>query len=419
MKLIDRLSNYKYFALFLYLTLIAGFLYDENLNFGSYYDWVNAYNSPIKDFSENFTKTLLNYDQYGQRHSPLYLIILSLFLDLNFSFDQIRFIHLHISLSLIWIFYNCLKLKFHNIDKKYLQLLSLVIFLSPTFRSLSIWPDSRLPGLILFTTSIYYFLKFERFYSIKYAWFSTLSLIISAYVSPNFSVFFLYYFFFFFKGLKYKDLLILCSFIFLAGLPAIYYIFYLEINFLFSNSFDTNNIDRNSIFLKFNFADKILIISTIIFFHIIPILSLKEIHNKFFAYIKKNIKKILIPLFFLFYFFAYKFFTGGGIFFQLSNLLFDNNYLFFIICFFSFSFIMYISKLSIDNLFLIFLIIVSNIQYSIYHKYYEPMILIIFFTLIKNLDLKFFFKDKKGLIYLYLFCFLYVLARIFKIFFLE
>lgn len=419
MKLIDRLSNYKYFALFLYLTLIAGFLYDENLNFGSYYDWVNAYNSPIKDFSENFTKTLLNYDQYGQRHSPLYLIILSLFLDLNFSFDQIRFIHLHISLSLIWIFYNCLKLKFHNIDKKYLQLLSLVIFLSPTFRSLSIWPDSRLPGLILFTTSIYYFLKFERFYSIKYAWFSTLSLIISAYVSPNFSVFFLYYFFFFFKGLKYKDLLILCSFTFLAGLPAIYYIFYLEINFLFSNSFDTNNIDRNSIFLKFNFADKILIISTIIFFHIIPILSLKEIHNKFFAYIKKNIKKILIPLFFLFYFFAYKFFTGGGIFFQLSNLLFDNNYLFFIICFFSFSFIMYISKLSIDNLFLIFLIIVSNIQYSIYHKYYEPMILIIFFTLIKNLDLKFFFKDKKGLIYLYLFCFLYVLARIFKIFFLE
>ena len=198
MKLIDRLSNYKYVVLFLYLTLIAGFLQAENLNFGSYYDWVNAYNSPIKDFSENFTKTLLNYDQYGQRHSPLYLIILSLFLDLNFSFDQIRFIHLHISLSLIWIFYNCLKLKFHNIDKKYLQLLSLVIFLSPTFRSLSIWPDSRLPGLILFTTSIYYFLKFERFYSIKYAWFSTLSLIISAYVSPNFSVFFLYYFFFFF-----------------------------------------------------------------------------------------------------------------------------------------------------------------------------------------------------------------------------
>ncbi|MDC1146761.1 hypothetical protein OAS84_03105, partial [Candidatus Pelagibacter sp.] len=69
MKLIDRFFNYNLFGLFLYLTLILGFLYEENLNFGSYYDWINAYNFPIKSFSDNFTKTLLNYDQFGQRHS--------------------------------------------------------------------------------------------------------------------------------------------------------------------------------------------------------------------------------------------------------------------------------------------------------------------------------------------------------------
>ena len=38
-----------------------------------------------------------------------------------------------------------------------------LIFLSPTFRSLAIWPDSRLFGLILFAMSIYYFLKFIIF----------------------------------------------------------------------------------------------------------------------------------------------------------------------------------------------------------------------------------------------------------------
>jgi len=418
MKLKDKLSNYNFFCLFLYLTLIIGFLYEENLNFGSYYDWTNAYKLPIKDFSENFTKTLLNYEKYGQRHSPVYLIFLSFFLDLNFSFDQIRLVHLHLSLSLVWIFYKCLRLKFQNIDKRYLQLLSLVIFLSPTFRSLSIWPDSRLPGLILFSLSIYYFLHFLKFNSLKYAWFTCFSLIISAYISPNFLVFFLYYFFFFFKRLEFKYFIILPFFTCLVGVPAVYYIFFLEVNFLFTNSFDTDIVDNNLFFLKYNLVDKILIISSIIFFHLLPILFFKEIYNKFFGYIKKNLIKILIPLFLFFYFFAYKVFTGGGIFFQLSNILFDNNYLFFIVCFFSYSFIMFLSKLNIVNLLLISLIIASNIQYSIYHKYYEPMILIVFFTLFQNLDLKFFFQDKKGLVYLYLFSSFYILARIFKIFFL-
>ena len=414
MKLIDRFFNYNLFGIFLYLTLILGFLYEENLNFGSYYDWINAYNFPIKSFSDNFTETLLNYDQFGQRHSPVYLIFLSLFLDLNFNFDQIRLIHLHLSLSLIWIFYSCLKLKFRNIDKRYLQLLSLVIFLSPSFRSLSIWPDSRLPGLILFSLSIYYFLKFSRFNTLRYAWFTFFSLILSAYISPNFSVFFLYYFFFFFKKLKFINLMILSFFTCLAAAPAIYYIFVLEINFLFSNTFDSDIVANNSLLLKFNISDKILIISSIILFHLTPILAHKEIHNQFFRYIKKNLIIILIPLFIFFYLFAYKFFTGGGIFFQFSHLLFDNNYLFFIISFFSLSFIMYLSNLSIGNFYLIFLLIVSNIQYSIYHKYYEPLILIIFFTLFQNLDLKFFFQNKKGLVYLYLFSLCYILVRIFN-----
>ena len=414
MKLIDRFFNYNLFGIFLYLTLILGFLYEENLNFGSYYDWINAYNFPIKSFSDNFTETLLNYDQFGQRHSPVYLIFLSLFLDLNFNFDQIRLIHLHLSLSLIWIFYSCLKLKFRNIDKRYLQLLSLVIFLSPSFRSLSIWPDSRLPGLILFSLSIYYFLKFSRFNTLRYAWFTFFSLILSAYISPNFSVFFLYYFFFFFKKLKFINLMILSFFTCLAAAPAIYYIFVLEINFLFSNTFDSDIVANNSFLLKFNFSDKILIISSIILFHLTPILAHKEIYNQLFGYIKKNLIIILIPLFIFFYLFAYKFFTGGGIFFQFSHLLFDNNYLFFIICFFSLSFIMYLSNLSIGNFYLIFLLIVSNIQYSIYHKYYEPLILIIFFTLFQNLDLKFFFQGKKGLVYLYLFSLFFILVRIFN-----
>ena len=148
--------------LFLYLTLIIGFIYGENLNYGAYGDWVGANREPIKDFSNNFTYTFLNYDSYGHRHSPIYLIFLSLFLDLGLDIDQVRFFHLHLCISLIVIFYQCLRLKFTNINNNYLFLLSLIIFLSPTFRSLAIWPDSRLPGLIFFVLTIYFFLKFRK-----------------------------------------------------------------------------------------------------------------------------------------------------------------------------------------------------------------------------------------------------------------
>ena len=79
MNRIGKINNYNFFTFFLYLTLILGFIFNENLNFGSYYDWINVYKLPINDFSLNFKETLLSYDQYGQRHSPIYLIFLSIF----------------------------------------------------------------------------------------------------------------------------------------------------------------------------------------------------------------------------------------------------------------------------------------------------------------------------------------------------
>ena len=161
MNLIHKIKNLNInnIAIFftLYLSLIIGFLYNENLNYGSYGDWISSNLEPTKDFSNNFLHTFLNFDQYGHRHSPVYVIFLSFFLDIGFDIDQVRLIHLHLSISLVVIFYMCLKLKFKKINNNYLVALSLILFLSPTFRSLSIWPDSRLPGLTFFVLTIYFF----------------------------------------------------------------------------------------------------------------------------------------------------------------------------------------------------------------------------------------------------------------------
>ena len=155
---ISNINNIVFF-IFLYLSLIAGFLNGESLNYGSYGDWVNGNKEVISDFSSNFLYTFLNYDDYAHRHSPIYLIFLSLFLDLGFELDQVRLIHLHLCILLIVIFYKCLKLKFKNINNNYLVATSFIIFLSPTFRSLAIWPDSRIPGLIFFVLTIFFFFK--------------------------------------------------------------------------------------------------------------------------------------------------------------------------------------------------------------------------------------------------------------------
>jgi hypothetical protein len=408
-------SNIVLFSIF-YLSLIIGFLYNENLNSGSYGDWIGGNLEPIKSFSNDFLYTFLNFDDYGHRHSPTYLIFLSLLLKLGVDIDQVRLVHLHLSILLFIFFYMCLKLKFENINNNHLILLSLIVFLSPTFRSLAIWPDSRLPGLIFFVLTIYFFLKFKKTDKFKYTWFTCITLIISSYISPNFSIFFPYFFFFFIKKYKLIKLSLLIIFNFLLALPMLYYIFILDVNFLLAGN--TPGALNEHISLSFNFSDKIMLISSIIFFHLSPALIQSNLYK---PYLKFLINKslVLIPLIgCLIYFFNYQAeYTGGGIFFHLSNTIFNNNYLFFATSILSIGFVVYIASLNLNNFALLFLLIMSNIQNTIYHKYYEPLIIVLYFTLLSHVEAENFLKEKKYIYYLYLLSFTFIFMRILKNFY--
>jgi len=409
--------NIAVFSAILYLSLIAGFFYGEDLNYGAYPDWLGSNITPINDFSNNFLNTLLNYDDYGHRHSPVYLIFLSLFLDLGFNIDQVRMIHLHFCILLILFFYKCLILKFNNVKSNYLVLLSLIIFLSPTFRSLSIWPDSRLPGLIFFVLTIYFFLKFKKTDHYKYTWYTCISLIISSYISPNFSIFFPYFFFFFIKRFKFSKLKLLIFFNFLAALPFLYYIFILDINFLTAGQ--TPGLNGQTVDFDFNFSNKLMLISSIVFFHLSTILVQSKFYKPFFEFLLNKSIVLLLLIICLVYFFNYQLsYTGGGIFFILSNLLFDNNYLFFISSIFFIGFVTYVGFLNLNNFSLLCILVISNIQNTIYHKYYEPLIIIMYFTLLKQVEAENFFQKKTNLFYLYCLSVSFILMRLFKIFYL-
>jgi hypothetical protein len=130
----------KYLLLILYFSLIIGFFLNENTLGGSLSDYQNQ-KIISKKFSENFFNTFLNYDKEPHRHSPLLIIILAIFEKFNINDIIIRLINLHFLLLIIFFFNKCLEVKFNNINKKIFNIISLLIFLSPTFRSLAIWPD--------------------------------------------------------------------------------------------------------------------------------------------------------------------------------------------------------------------------------------------------------------------------------------
>ena len=392
------------FFFFLYITLIISFFLGEDSTGGAFRDYHN-HTFASEAFASDFFKTFYEYDSYRTRHSPILIIFLSLFEKIELPDIFIRLIHLHICLILPFLFYKCLTVKFHEIDKKILFFLSSLIFLSPTFRSLSIWPDSRLLGLILFTLGVYYFLKFEESKNFKFAIYNVIILALSAYISPNFSVFSVFFLlnFVFNYGIFSKKILSIIILNLVLALPAFYYIFVLDVNFLLKSA--AIGVEENERLFN-NLFNNVLISFSIILFYLIPFL--------FFKIIKTNnifdIRNILISILIFsvcVYNFDYNYsYSGGGIFFKVSYYLFQNNYLFYLISFFAILVICSLLSKNYFNILLIITIVFNNPQYTIYHKYFDPFLLIVFLTIFSfSLDLKKIFITKN-----YMFIFIYFLA---------
>ena len=397
------------FFLILYTSLIISFFLGENSTGGAIGDYINQKRAS-QAFASEFLKTFLEYDTYGTRHSPILIIFLSLFEKIKLPDVFIRLIHLHLALFLPFIFYKCLSVKFKEIDKKILFFLSCLIFLSPTFRSLAIWPDSRLLGLILFVISIYYFLKFEESKNFKFAIYNVIFLALSAYLSPNFSVFSIYFFtkFVLNYGILSKKIFSIITINFALALPIFYYIFVLDVNFLIKSA--AIGIEENEKIIFNNLFNDILITFSIIFFYLIPFIFLKIIRIKNIFNLKEILISISIFSICVFYFDYNYFYSGGGIFFKVSNFFFNNNYLFYLISFFAILFTYTLISEKYLNILLFVIIILNNPQYTIYHKYFDPFLLIAFFTIFSfNIDLKKIFQAKNYLlVFTYFLFFLFI-----------
>jgi len=396
-----------------YLSLIISFIFGENSTGGALIDYSNQKNIS-QSFSNNFIETLLNYDNFSSRHSPSLIIILSFFEKINLPDSVIRIIHLHYCILLPFFFYKCLKLKYKDVDYKLYFFLVLLIFLSPTFRTLAIWPDSRISGLIFFTVGIFFYYKFLNDKKFYYVFLNIFFISISAYFSPNFSVFSLFFFLKFILIYNYeiKKIFLISCINLIFAFPAIYYIFFLDINFLAKSA--AIGFDTNETLIFYNIFNDILITFSMLFFYLIPFIFSKIIIlPKYFTI--KNLLITLIIFFISIINFDYNiFYSGGGIFLKLSNFIFQNNYLFYLICLASLLLVLpliYSKKL---NILLLFLILLNNPQYTMYHKYFDPFLLIIFFTIF-SLKINFEkFKSSKNSLFVFFYFLTFLIISNFK-----
>ena len=219
----------------------------------------------IESFSLNLENGLKTYISNSGSiiHSPVFYILTSFIYKFTESLVTIKIFYILICSILPLIFYFILKDKF-EINKNILFIFSLIIFLSPYFRSSAIWLLGDNLSLIFFGLSIYYFNKIEELKKNNFlnSFLCLFFLILCCYIRYYYCLFSLYYLFFFYQKInkRYFFLLLLISFI--LSLPAIFYFYYIFLNSNFSNTVIN--------YSQINFYSNSLIILSILLFYLFP-----------------------------------------------------------------------------------------------------------------------------------------------------
>ena len=172
----------------------------------------------------------------------------------------------------------------------------------------------------------------------------------------------------------------------ILAFPAFYYVFILGIDkWIFTYLFRENIITPISL------------ASTLICFYLFPFL-VKDIFkkkNEFFCF--KNLLVFGIVFILLLFYFSYNRDYSGGIFYRLSNIIFNNNIIFFIISSLSLLilFTIFGKKKSFKNFDILIIIILFSLEIDgvVYHETYDPLIYVLTFSLFKSEIIKRFITE--------------------------
>ncbi len=386
----------KYFILIfiLYLTLLFGLFISEDLLQGAKIDYTNILKNKLSLFKNDIIYYFKNYEELGLRHSPIFQIFHIIFLNF-FQNDLIfRIVNIHLNLSIVLIFFLSLNLKMKKNSLNNLLILTSILFLMPSFRSYSIWPDSFLSGFIFFMLSVFYSLKFIESDKNKknyYAYLNIIFLSISSYISPNFATFSIFYFYIFYAYFKFSRNLLKIVFLnIILSLPAFFYLFIMDNNFI---NTEGQWVDNLGTFSLYNLANKIIILPTIFIIYFIPFLIIYFNQSKqgLLLHLKKlnyyHYIIILLPFVFIKYF-NYgeisKVLSGGGLFYNLLKFYNLIEIKLAIISSISIFVILLFSANNLGNSIFIICLILSSPQLTIYNVYFDLILFIYLFLFFNN-----------------------------------
>jgi hypothetical protein len=389
------------------LSVLLGLFFGENSSGGSLID--HRYTLPaIENFSldiENGFKVYLSQN-LTLIHSPSFYVLAGFFLRITQNILLVKIIYIIISCFIPYIFYLIIKEKF-KIKKDYIFYFSLLIFLSPYFRSSAIWLLGDNLSLLFFSLSVLFFAKIntQKNKVLNY-YLCFFFLILCSYIRYYYCIFSIYYLIYFYKNLSYKNFFFISIFSFLLSTPAFFYLY------IIINKF--NFLGTVSNFGSLNYYSNTLMILSIILFYLLPFilkssyLIFKFYKNKYksFLFIFSIILIIyLIDLIFPvnLIFFSSK---GGGVFVKLSNLFgIDTSLFLSVIAFISLIVLDYLFKDNrLENYILLSILICCFPFTVIYQKYLDPLFYFIFFGLVNCTHIKnLFLNETVELILIYLY----------------
>tara|TARA_B100001063_G_C16776424_1_gene565819 strand:- start:3292 stop:4551 length:1260 start_codon:yes stop_codon:yes gene_type:complete len=404
----------------LIFSLLVGYYFKEDPAGGGRIDFEVLFplaQKLIIDFKSGLTFYLSN--SFSLIHSPVFTLIVSSLLKFLDSLLVLNIFYILFSSSLPYFFFLILKNKF-NLDNNYIFYISVIIFISPYFRSSGIWLLGDNLALIFFSLSVLFYINtFKDKDKIINYFLCLLFLILCSYVRYYYSLYAIFFLINFYQSMKKIDFIFLLFSAFLLSLPALFYLFYVIVNYNFLGSL--NN------FGSINIYGNILIIFSIIIFYLVPVI-ISEIF-KIISYIKKN--KLYFSIIFLFILSAYLidknsymdliFFSprGGGLFVKFFNLFnLDLKLFMSLIAFLSFIVLDYLFQGNkLKNYSLLVILIFSLPLVTLYQKYLDPLIYFIIFGLVKSDILYQILKNQKmklSFFYIYFFSF-YLLSLIYQL----
>jgi len=407
-----------FFYIFFSLSLFFGLIFGENSSGGARHDF-NVLIKYIYNFAENFSSGLEVFllNPSTKLHSPFFYILISFIFKFIQDLFVVKLIYLLISILLPFLFYKVLKQRFKQ-DDLYLFLLSLIIFFSPYFRSSAVWLLGDNLCLIFFCCFIFFITKIDlKEKNIKNYYYAIFFLILASYIRYYFAIYYLLIIYLFFKNkIRKFDILKILFFSITLALPAIFYFYYIIINYRF--------LSTVSNFAGFNYLNVLIQVYLINIFYIIPIVIFK--FKAVLSYYIKNKKELLILIFIGLIIFSLNLFKsnnfiftnslGGGVIVKFFETFSNSTIL--LILPFLFSFVItdfFFKNLRSFNYFILLIIVFSLPMNIIYQKYLDPLFFLVFFGLIKSIFLKDLIMKKDIKIYFiyFYFCFFLIFAHVY------